>query len=275
MRSSRRLASSRWAGRDLLADLIVFRVLAMRAFTPSSYIWGGTSLALACRQRPVSGAGYSLERSRDDVGVHADAPENTAIAGLGFDIANGLGILARAGGMLVVVAHLDTHAAILGECLDIARDRTVAVAADRARLALDRDLGVNQAQLGMAGLGQGGVPDESDRRGLLEVFLAEGIPDQLGQDLLAGVVSDLLDHLGELDLKKTRQVDAVVHLQDVGDAAFARLAIDSDDRFVGASEIGGIDRQVGHFPDLAIGRLEGLEALVDGILVRARKRGED
>src|SRR5947207_1572429 len=82
-------------------------------------------------------------------------------------------------------------------------------------------------------------------------------------DLLAGFVGDLLDHLGELDLEKTRHVDAVVALQDVGDAALARLAVDPDDRLVAAAEIGRVDRQVGHFPDLAVRRLQRPEALVD------------
>ena len=55
---------------------------------------------------------------------------------------------------------------------------------------------------------------------------------------------------------------------------FARLAVDADDRLVGAAEIGRVDRQVGHFPDLAVRRLQRLEALVDGVLVRAREGGE-
>ena len=40
-------------------------------------------------------------------------------------------------------------------------------------------------------------------------------------------------------------------------------------------DVGRIDRQVGHFPDLAVRRVERLEALVDRVLVRAREGGED
>src|SRR3954462_4052829 len=71
------------------------------------------------RGRPVGGAGHRLERGGDDVGVHADAPENLAPGGFSLDVAHRLGIFARAGGVLVIVAHADPDAAILGQCLDI------------------------------------------------------------------------------------------------------------------------------------------------------------
>src|SRR6185295_6624173 len=103
---------------------------------------------------------------------------------------------------------------------------------------------------------QRGVPLESDRAGVLEILPAESVPDQRRLDLLAGLVGDLLDDLGELDLEKTRHVDAVVALQDVGDATFARLAVDADDRLVGTPEIGRVDRQIRNFPDLAVRGLE-------------------
>ena len=126
----------------------------------------------------------------------------------------------------------------------------------------------------MVRIGHRGVADEIHGRDVFEILLAEGVPDQRRLDLLAGLVGDLLDHLGELDLEKARHVDAVVALQDVGDAAFARLAVDADDRLVAAAEVGRVDRQVGHLPDLAVRGFERLEALVDGVLVRAREGGE-
>src|SRR4029450_10982879 len=95
--------------------------------------------------------------------------------------------LAGAGGMLVIIAHPDLDAAILGQRLDIAGDRAVAVAADRLGLAVDGHFGVDQARFRMAGLGQRGVTLEGDRAGVLEIFLAESVPDQRRLDLLAGL----------------------------------------------------------------------------------------
>ena len=65
----------------------------------------------------------------------------------------------------------------------------------------------------------------------------------------------------------------MVALEQVGHAAFARLAVHPDDRVVGAAEVGGVDRQVGHIPEAAFGLALG-QALLDGVLVRARERGE-
>ena len=64
---------------------------------------------------------------------------------------------------------------------------------------------------------------------------------------------------------------------DVGDAALARLGVDADDRLVGASDILGIDGQVGHLPTEVVDEracgsgidLHVRQALVDGVLVRA------
>src|SRR3990167_861719 len=191
----------------------------------------------------VGGAAHGLERGRYDVGVHADPPQHAAVGGLGLDVAYGRRIRAGAGGVLVIVAHLDLHAAVAGESVDVPCDRAVAAAGDRGRLAVEAYLGVEKTHVGMAGFGHRGVADEIDRCLVLEILPAEGVPDQRRLDLLAGLVGDLLDHLGVLDLEEPRHVDAVVALQDVGDAAFARLAVDADDRLVAAAEIGRVGRQ--------------------------------
>src|SRR4029077_6717306 len=92
-------------------------------------------------------------------------------------------------------------------------------------------------------------------------------------DLLAGDVRDLLDHTHELDLEPARQVEVVVVFEDVRDAALARLAVDPDDRLVGPPYVVRVDGQVGHVPDLAVRVRSRLHALLDRILVRARKCG--
>ena len=61
--------------------------------------------------------------------------------------------------------------------------------------------------------------------------------------------------LGELDLQTTRQVEAVLDLHHVGNAALAALAVDADDGFVAAADVLRVDRQVRHAPDLVVVRV--------------------
>src|SRR3984893_12468314 len=168
------------------------------------------TVSLSGGDRAVGGRRHRLERRRHDVGIHADSPEDAPVAGLGFDEADSLRIRSRTRGMLVIVAHLDADAKGLAERVDIARDRAVAAAADLLLRALESHLGVEKTHVGMIGLGHRGMADEAHRRRVLEIVLAERLPDQRRLDLLAGLVGDLLDPLGELDLQKTRHVDAVV-----------------------------------------------------------------
>ena len=90
-------------------------------------------------------------------------------------------------------------------------------------------------------------PLERGDRG--QVLLGEDVPHLLRRDLAALAVGDLLDRLGELDLQTPRQLQAVVGLHDVGDAALAGLRVDPDHGLVGAAHVLRVDRQVGHLPD--------------------------
>ncbi len=107
-------------------------------------------------------------------------------------------------------------------------------------------------------------------------------PHLLGRDLAALVVGVLLDDPGELDLQPAGQVEAVLGLHDVGDAALAGLAVHPDDRLVGAADVLGVDRQVRDLPrmsstsagGLGVG-LQRVEALLDRVLVGAGERGVD
>ena len=112
----------------------------------------------------------------------------------------------------------------------------------------------------------------------------EDLPDRSAADLAALGVGVLLDHPAELDLQPARQVELVLGLQDVGDAALAGLAVDPDDGLVGAADVLRVDRQVRRLPGDARStgtpgsrprRLEGLEALLDGVLVGAGERRVD
>src|SRR5438045_6915913 len=71
-------------------------------------------------------------------------------------------------------------------------------------------------------------------------------------DLGAGVLGDRLDGAGELNLQPPGQVEAVLGLHDVSDAALARLAVDPDDGFVRTAHVLGVDGQVGHAPHLVV-----------------------
>ena len=108
-----------------------------------------------------------------------------------------------------------------------------------------------------------------------EVRRIERAPDLGRGYLLARHVGDLLDHSHELDLQPPRQVEVVVVLEDVRDAALPRLAVDPDDRLVGAADVVRVDGQVGHLPKLLARFRVGLHALLDRVLVRARERGVD
>ena len=67
----------------------------------------------------------------------------------------------------------------------------------------------------------------------------------------------------------------MLDLHDVGDAALPRLAVDADDRLVGAPDVLRVDRQVGHLPDLGARRCLRVHALLDRVLVRAGERRVD
>jgi hypothetical protein len=126
------------------------------------------------------------------------------------------------------------------------------------------------------------VVEQLDRaRG--QVLAGERLPDLARRDLAAIFVGLDLDHLGELDLQAARQVEGVAGLHDVGDAALARLAVDPDDGLVGAANVVRVDRQVRDVPLVLAERdarrlglrLEGLQALLDPVLVGTGERGVD
>lgn len=97
----------------------------------------------------------------------------------------------------------------------------------------------------------------------------------LRRQFLAFLVGNLLDRLAEFHLQVARQVQAEILLQNIGDAALARLRVDADDRLVGPADVTRIDRQIRHFPDRVIGDLDRLHPLVDRILMRAGEGGID
>src|SRR5687768_8358491 len=83
-------------------------------------------------------------------------------------------------------------------------------------------------------------------------FLLEQRPDLFGRQLLTSRIGDRLHDLAELDLQPSRHGDAVVALEQISDAALARLTVDANDRLVRAAHIARVDRQIRNLPNVAL-----------------------
>ena len=187
----------------------------------------------------------------------------------------GLGVGALADGVLVVLQKRRLDAAVLPQSIHVGVDGTGALADDPVLPAAVANRGGQDTLLGGVGVGHAAVFDELVGQQVIDVGGVEGLPDRLGGDLLAGLLGDPLDHAGEVDLHGARQLDTVLAGQEVGDAALAGLAVDPDDSLVAAAHVPRVDGQVGHFPEPGVALLHRVHALLDGVLVRAGKGGED
>lgn len=78
---------------------------------------------------------------------------------------------------------------------------------------------------------------------LRHVTLDKALIDALGRQFHALFIGDALDILAEFHLQVARQVDAVILLENIGDAALAGLRVDADDRLIGRpTSFGSIGR---------------------------------
>ena len=97
-----------------------------------------------------------------------------------------------------------------------------------------------------------------------------------GQKLLMSAIGNALDEVAEIFAHLLRQIKPEFLLQEIADAALARLAVDADDvAVVLAPDIFRIDIKVRHIPELRMLLLAPLHALGDRVLMRARESGED
>ena len=214
-------------------------------------------------------------------------PQSSSSPDRALDVRRGEGVAARGQRVLGVVEHPDVEAVGPTRGLEPVDgvhergDRAVAGAVQLAHLAVDVDVHV---ELVLLPRGRRGVHGVQLQRGLAEEVLAlEGLPDRRRRHLAALAVGLLLHRAAELDLQPARQVELVLGLHHVGDAALAGLAVDADDGLVGAADVLGVDRQVRRLPGVLADRvpgalgllLEGLEALLDGVLVGAGERRVD
>src|SRR5690606_26169430 len=222
---------------------------------------------------------HGLEQGVDDRAVDADAPEH-GVLHRALDVRGGARVVTGGHGVLVVVEHAYVEPDA-GERVDERRDRAVAAADDLVQVVLDAD-GGDDLVVALAVAGDA-VADELQRGDPVQVLRLEDVAHLLRGDLATLGVGDLLDHPRELHLQPARQVELVLGLHDVGDAALAGLRVHPDHGLVGAADVLRVDRQVGHLPaevvdvDPRLGRvgLHRLEALVDRVLVAAGERGVD
>src|ERR1041385_2118333 len=119
--SASRLASTPGGGGGFLGGLAMpgFTRWAQPNKAPPQRPGEETSSGSLSPTGAVGRAGHGLERGRDDIGIHADAPQDLAGAGFRLDVAHRLRIFAGPCGMLVIIAHPHPDAAVLGERLDI------------------------------------------------------------------------------------------------------------------------------------------------------------
>ena len=191
--------------------------------------------------------------------------------------------------MLGVIDDIEVDAQGL-QRIGVGGDGAVAGAGDLGFLAVVGHGGGD----GGIGIFGGNIVDlkrfQLQRGGAVQEFGGEDIPHILGIDLAAFGIGDFLHDGGKLRLHGARHIDAVVGLHDVGDATLAGLGVDADNGLVIAAHVLRVDGQVGNLPD-GIAQLfpadvggiglrthrcgQRVQALIDGILVRAGERGKD
>lgn len=129
--------------------------------------------------------------------------------------------------------------------VEVVHDFTVADLADNARLACRRRRRLEVRQLEAAPALESVIVVRRVRR---QVLVAEDVPDLRTGDFAAFSVGASLHDVRQLDLQTTRQVEAVVGLQQIRDTALTRLRVDANDSFIAATDVLGVDRQIRNSP---------------------------
>src|SRR5471030_2012446 len=174
--------------------------------------------------RPRRRAGNGAQRGGDDVAVEADAEEGAAVRHARLDIGGSLRVRPGAQRMLAVIEDLQLGDAGALQRVDEGVDGPVAGPFDDA-LAFRR---TDRRREGAApSVRNREVINQGDPV-LGEIGLLEARPDLGRARLLAAPVRPLLDDAAELDLQAARKVEPVILLEEIGDAALARLAVGAD-----------------------------------------------
>ena len=198
------------------------------------------AVATASRSAIARLTAFTIARSDavDDARMEPDAPDRVVVD-VRLDVGRRGRVGARGHRVLVVVADADRDPELPLERLDERGDRPVAAARQLLRLAVDEHLRDDPVLLGAPVR----VRDELVGPGVREVVLVERREELVGGQLVAAGVGDRLHLLREVDLQAARQLEVVLGLHQVGDAALARLRVDADDRLVGAADVHRVDRR--------------------------------
>ena len=108
----------------------------------------------------------------------------------------------------------------------------------------------------------------------IAVFLNKEVEYFLAFQFLALLFAGRLYHCTEFGMHGLGHFKAEF-LHNECRAAFARLAVDADNRLIFAADVGGVDRQIRDFPAVRMGFFHIGFALVDCVLMRPRKCGKD
>ena len=204
-----------------------------------------------------------MDGSEFDVGVAADAEEGAGGGGFDFDVAHGAGIGSGAQRVLKVALDFDRRKVLLAEGVDEGGDRAVAGSLECHGLTLDQEVSFDCNLLAAL---NGSESAKADAACAEDIGFQEKFVDFLCLKFGAFFVRDRIDDAAEFLLEHFRELVAEFRLEEVCDAAFAGLGVDSNDRFIAAPDIGGIDGNVERIPRIAFG-LVG-PGFLDGILVR-------
>src|SRR5690606_9679108 len=217
----------------------------------------------------VGGAQDGAHAGGRDIGIEPAAKEALSVGRAALDIGGCLHVAALADCVLGVIDDVHHRAARLRERGNDTRHEAVTAAADAAFGAVDGKLAGEDA---VGAAMRFGPVDELETFAFARKIVAlECVPDIFGAEFAARRVGDGLDNMAEARLHTLGQLQPLVLLENPGDAALARLAVDANDRFITAPEVGGVDREIGNLPPLVVLAFARGKALLDGVLMAARK----
>ena len=212
-----------------------------------------------------------MDTGHDNIGIGACTPGDDAVAPREADVGSGAGGRAFVQAVLGVSFQVEVHAggALDSVCHSI--QTAITHRGDNFALAvqIQRDGGGDAVDLCEVGL--------DDRQGLrlVEEGILEDVEHFACAQLLVAVVGHALDLVAQRLAHFGRQVVAEVLFQHKADAALAALAVDADNiGIVGASDVVGVNGDVGAGPAVFAMLLAVGHALCNGILMAAGEGGK-
>ena len=121
---------------------------------------------------------------------------------------------------------------------------------------------------------------EIHRRVIVDELAKKDVSDLFVGKLAAFRVCAVIDELANLRVHCFGEIKSVFAIEHISDSAFSALAVDANDRFVAASDVLWIDREIGDAPGEMVAACffdifcPAIKALLDRILMASRKGGE-